>query len=354
MKRVILDNIVFSLQRAGGISVVWENIIKALQDSRMYYECYEYPGHELNIFRQKMNSFNVVEKKPLSMFLERYSNLKINNKEPFIFHSSYYRICSNSNAINVTTVHDFTYEKFGHGMSAFVHKMQKFYAIRHSDYIVCISKNTKDDLLKFMPDINPNKIRIIYNGVSNDYYPINTNRWDELGEYVVFVGSRQSYKNFRFTVEAIKDTIYNLVIVGSSLNDEEIYFLNKTLGDKRYKCVGYLSNKELNELYNQAYCLAYPSIYEGFGIPVIEAQKAGCPVIAYNASSIPEIIGPTPLLLNKYSIEDFHSKLNLLKNISIRKNIVKSGLENSRKFSWVKMGQQYVNLYNEIINSNRL
>lgn len=347
--KVILDNIVFSLQHAGGISTVWGNIITGLQRSGLGYECLEYPGFENNIVRRNMMPFNSKTIRPLSMWVERYTNPSVNASHPFIFHSSYYRTCPNKNAVNITTVHDFTYELFNKGIAAKVHRRQKFRAIRSSDVIVCISENTKRDLLKFLPDIEPDKIRVIYNGVSEDYRQVDTHRWDSLGEYVVFVGSRQPYKQFQFTVESIKETPYKLAIVGGKLNEAEIAFLDGVLGKDRYVYTGFLTNEELNELYNQAVCLAYPSAYEGFGIPVLEAQRAGCPVIAYNASSIPEVIGETPLLLNSLSVSEFHDKLNLLKQEHIRKEVITAGLENSQRFSWKKMGDEYVELYRELL-----
>lgn len=199
------------------------------------------------------------------------------------------------------------------GLQQRMHTWQKNKAIRNSDVIVCISENTKKDVLKFVPGIDESKIHVIYNGVSEDYRIVDTHQWDSLGEYVVFVGSCQPYKQFQFTAEAIKGTPYRLAIVGGKLSDAEVAFLDDTLGRNKYISTGFLTNEQLNTLYNQAVCLAYPSAYEGFGIPVIEAQRAGCPVIAYNASSIPEVIGETPLLLNSLTIDEFHDKLNILK-----------------------------------------
>ena len=134
------------------------------------------------------------------------------------------------------------------------------------------------------------------------------------------------------------------------LSEAEIAFLDSTIGKDKYVYTGFLSNEELNELYNQAICLAYPSAYEGFGIPVLEVQRAGCPVIAYNASSIPEVIGETPLLLNTLTVSEFHDKLNLLKQGSVRNEVIVAGLENSQRFSWKKMGEEYVELYKELLN----
>lgn len=346
---ILLDNIVFSLQRAGGISVVWENIIKALQGSNLDYCCLEYPGAEHNIVRKKMQPFNVVSKHPLSIYLERYTSPEIQSSDPFIFHSSYYRTCHNPNAVNITTVHDFIYELFNRTVVGKVHKFQKSRAIRNSKAIVCISNNTKRDLVKFFPDIKPVDIRVIYNGVSEDFKPVETHRWDSLDEYVIFIGSRQSYKNFILTVEALKGTTYKLAIVGGGpLTGMEKIRLNESLGERGYIHLGFLSNQELNELYNQAVCLIYPSAYEGFGMPVIESQRAGCPVVAYDASSIPEIIGETPLLLNTLTVTEVHDKLTMLKQGSIRDEVITAGLENSQRFSWKKMGDEYVELYKDL------
>lgn len=350
---LILDNIIFSLQKSGGISVVWLNIIKSLINHNKSFECIEYCDAKDNMCRKLLdiNNLRYNYKYKLPFALERYSNPKISIKSPFIFHSSYYRTCAKKNAINVTTVHDFTYEYLGGGLAKKVHCWQKYNTIRKSDYIVCITENTKKDLLHYLPDIDPSKIRVIYNGVSDAFYPLEHKNENPLGKYVLFIGWRVNYKNFKPTVEALVDTDYKLAIVGPSLNSHEEDYLDKTIGKDRYKTFVRISDEELNELYNNAYALAYPSEYEGFGIPVLEAQRAGCPVIAYNGSSIPEIIGDKSLLLNKVCVSEIQEKLSLLENEGFRQSIIQCGFENAKKYSWDKMGEEYISLYNEIENS---
>ena len=285
-----------------------------------------------------------------SRFLKfkRYFVPNIDSKKPLIFHSSYYRYCKNCNAKVVTTVHDFTYEYFKSGLTKQIHCRQKYDAVRHSDIIVCISENTKQDLLYFLPDIDQGKIRVIYNGVSEDYHPIE-NRIKEFERYVLFVGARDGYKNFKFVVETLKDTPFNLAVCGKPLSLEEQQFIDSTLGHSRYRVFENVDNHELNLIYNSVYCLAYPSSYEGFGIPVLEAQRAGCPVIALNKSSIPEIIGDTPLLMDKLDKSIFIEKLQILTDIHVRDSIIKSGLENSSRFSWNKMASEYLAIYNDLL-----
>lgn len=354
--KIYLDNIAFSGQKSGGVSVVWKNLIQALQKYKPNdFYCFEYPFAGDNICRKELTSLNAELRNPrISFYIERrLLNPIVKCDEPFIFHSSYYRVCSNKNAINVTTVHDFTYEYFRSGIGKFLHCRQKYNAIRNSDYVVCITENTKRDLLKFVPDIDPSKIRVIYNGVSNLYCPLEHKRDFHLGKFVLYVGWRESYKNFSLVVDSIKDLDFCLAIVGSPLSEEEVLILDDKLGRERYKSFVRISDNELNELYNSAYCFAYPSEYEGFGIPVLEAQKAGCPVIALNASSIPEIIGDTPLLLDSATVTEFKNKLVLLEDDCLRERIVMAGFENVKRFSWERMGREYIELYNEIGNKKK-
>ncbi len=356
--KAILDNIIFPLQKSGGISNVWFEFLYRItrkKDIELSFLDFE----NQNIFFQKLLKNNYLPNIAHSKrFLERYRNPQLNDiHEKFIFHSSYYRICKNPYAINITTVHDFTYEYYNHGLAKFIHSWQKRQAILKSDHIICISENTKKDLLHFIPNVAPEKISIVYNGVSDDYHIIsssetlNTLPFPSLS-YVVFVGSRAKYKNFELTVQAISKTSLNLVIVGSSLNSEEQSMINKHFQkDNRIYCTGYIDNSQLNIVYNNAYALLYPSTYEGFGIPVLEAQKAGCPVIAYNGSSIPEIIGDTTLLMQEISTKEIHHKLEILKNKQVRTKIITEGIKNAQRFSWDKMYENIINIYQKVWES---
>jgi mannosyltransferase len=349
---VIFDNIVFYGQRIGGVSSVWYELIKRIilnKNITSYFIEYKY---YINLFRKKLiiPQSLIILKSDFGIKLRRYLNPTINLKEKFIFHSSYYRVSTNKRAINITTVHDFTYEYFAFGLQKKIHCWQKYQAIRKSHFIICVSENTKKDLLKFIPNIDSKKIRIIYNGVSDDYFPIyeNPSHISYSNEsYALYIGSRASYKNFILAVEAVATSKLNLVIVGSVLSKKEELFLNTALGKDRYKFLDNISNEELNVLYNNAYVFIYLSLYEGFGIPVLEAQKAGCPVIAYNSSSIPEIIGDTPLLINELSVISILNCFNILTDQRCRLKIVKDGIKNASQFSWDKMYSQIEKLYNE-------
>lgn len=350
--RIVFDNIIFALQKHGGISVVWNELLKRIIKDRFDYICINccQEGNSLSLNKDipHCNKERTHSKSFLNLVRYFTSNIRKNYK--YIFHSSYYRFTKDKNAINITTVHDFTYELYNKGIRKWIHSWQKKRAIMHSDYVICISENTKNDLIKFCPDFNKENIRVIYNGVSEDYFVTNE-VCDNIipykhGEYVLFVGSRASYKNFYLSVEAISKTKYNLVIVGALLNDKERKIVDDLFKDeKRYFCTGFINNCSLNILYNNAFALLYPSEYEGFGIPVLEAQKAGCPVIAYNGSSIPEIIGDKTLLINQTTDLEIIEKLNLIENTELRDRIIEKGIENVKRFSWNKMYKEVISLY---------
>lgn len=351
--KIIFDNIIFSLQKSGGISVVWkEHLERILKENNIDVKFIEYSSACDNIFRKQLEipyaCLNLYSSKFLSF--KRYFNLDNKLQDNYIFHSSHYRIDKNSHAINVTTVHDFTYEKYIKGFKQKIHSWQKWKSINKSDGIICISMNTKKDLLYYLPNIDESKIRVIYNGVSDEYFPTSVKPYNIVPyiekSYALFVGARTSYKNFELTVKSIAKTDLNLVVVGAPFTDMERKFIYSCFDDKRRICnVGRISNSDLNVLYNNAYVFVYPSEYEGFGIPVIEAQKACCPVIAYNSSSIPEIIGSPNLMIDKLDEEEIIKQIALLKDDSYRDMIIKSGIENAKRFSWSKTYKDTIEFY---------
>lgn len=345
--QVIFDNIVFSLQRCGGISMVWANLVSRVLAKMNGVSFIEYQNSNDNICRQNLDlGNNVASEKMFCIKLGRFLNphISVKGSEKFIFHSSYYRTCSNRNAINVTTVHDFAYRKFvKNPLIRYIQCRQQDEAVRKSDAVVCISENTKRDLLYYLPDVNPEKISVIYNGVDNRFSYM---RSAEKKDYVLYVGKRDRYKNFNTLIEPLAKLGYKLKIVGVPLSSTEIQLLDKAR--LKYEYCGIVSDTELNKLYNEAICLLYTSLYEGFGLPILEAQMAGCPVIAFNSSSIPEVIGDKELLLDDITVDTLRMKMEYVKNN--RDQIVRDGLENVKRFSWDKMADEYMDLYKKLLN----
>ncbi len=343
---LVLDNLIYRWQKSGGVSTVWYELTKRIIERRQDYFFLEYANSN------NYNHLRAIEQIPAdrtkilddSLFLlKRYFPVSFDLDKPFIFQSSYYRTCCNNKAVNIITVHDFIYERYRKGLAKKIHCLTKEYSISKANYIVCISQSTKNDLLNFYPDINKDNIRIIYNGASDSYHPIDTNKED----YLLFIGARGGYKNFSIAVDAAAKAGRPLIICGKKLEEKEKEYLDRRIPQK-YKDLGFVSEEKLNLLYNKAFALIYPSSYEGFGIPVVEAQKAGCPVIAIKGSSIPEVIGNKFMLCDAATSDLILERLNFLKNKSNRDIVIKDGLNKASKFSWDQTYNDYVQLYAEI------
>lgn len=355
--KIMIDMVAFQLQRAGGVTVVWNEILKRMNRDKVPVEYILQKEQCDNVFYNEVEQ-GIVEKKfepKVGIKILRYMPILVKIKEKAIVHSTYYRVSLSRKAVNVVTVHDFTYEKYVKGIRRWVHSLQKNFAIRKADGIICVSENTKKDLLKYNPRVNENKITVIYNGVSEDYTNLQEKKNVELlGKYnnekfLLYVGDRAPYKKFDFAVEVAGAYECKLVIIGGpELNENEKVLLNNNL-EHNYMHLRGVPNKQLNEIYNKAFCLLYPSAYEGFGIPVLEAKKAGCPVMAYNGSSIPEVMGETGIMLECYDKQQWVLELRKLENVEYRQNCVNLGMDYAQRFSWEKTYKETMKFYNTFI-----
>lgn len=359
LMNIVLDNIIFSLQQAGGISAYWYELTRRLARDRSV-TFYEMPNR--NIFRQQLTGTFTKESR-LPVNLVRYLPFMRRPSEEFLFHSSYYRVALNKSATNISTVHDFTYEHeyLSSGLPKFIHARQKRFAIERSSGVICVSENTRRDLLNFFPAFPEERTRVVYNGVGEEFYPIAQASeslhfsYDKLnlGHYVLFVGARGAYKNFSLAVEAISDSEdLSLVAVGGGEICSHERTSLKPL-DGRFFHFSSIHNSELNQLYNRALCLLYPSEYEGFGIPVVEAMRAGCPVVACKTSSLPEVAGDAALLVEEATRETLADSIRQLRDPTFRANLVNKGYKQASRFSWDRCFNETLEFYRHIWHNLR-
>lgn len=359
--QILLDNVIYSLQRSGGASVVWtEHVKRLINDKRFEVSYLEYNDACKNVFRENLQIPPEKMKIISSRFLQIKRYIDINSKlqEPYIFHSSHYRLDKSRNSRNVTTVHDFVYEYYFSGISKRIHSFQKWDAIRKADVVICISESTKRDLLHFLPDVDEHKIVVVYNGVDDAYHQLKSNDYVlhlpyETSEYALYIGNRITpYKNFSLVVDVCSRLQIPLMTVGGEPPSKvETQMLSQRLGEGRFLQLYGISNKALNELYNRARFFIYPSLYEGFGIPVIEAQRAGVPVICISRSSIPEIVGNTDLCIKgEVNADTVCERIRALENSDYRNSEIDKGLVNSMRFSWDKTYKETTDIYLNLIN----
>jgi len=354
---LVLDNIIFSLQRAGGISVYWYELLRRMQRDKCTFQMIERQRAASNIFRKQLDfdQARLIDDRPLPLWLSRYLPYPAVRGGRFLYHSSYYRRPQLAGATNVVTVYDFTYERFRRGVPGWVHSMQKKAAVSAANGIICISENTRRDLLRFYPEIPESRIRVIYLGASELYKPLDLADRRLLpsglldAPFVLFVGGRDSYKNFRLALESLAALpgYWLLSVGGGELKPGEAELSQKLLPGRHVHCPT-VENERLNLFYNCAHALLYPSGYEGFGIPVIEAMAAGCPVIAAKVSAIPEACGDAGVLVDEIRQDAFAEQILKLENAEFRNGVIDRGYAQARRFSWETCYLETLSFYEKI------
>lgn len=347
---IVIDAIIFSLQKHGGISTYFKNLIQKIsteniKSSVLIYEDDIKIDSNILLFKSKR-------------LLERIRPIKIviEEKNTILFHSSYYRFSINKNVKNVITVYDFIYEKFEKNIiKKYIHILQKSLAIKNSSAIICISESTKNDLLNYYPNYDPKKIFVTHLAHSTKSVEFcNDFNFDNkfLKPYCLFVGMRSFHKNFNSCVLALKDLEVEFKIIGGGiLNKKELALLDSTIPG-RYQHLTNVDNTSLNKYYENAICLLYPSIYEGFGLPILEAMANGCAVITTNASSIPEVAGDAAILLKDPLPIFIKDSIISLTDPIFNKSLINKGFRNCEKFSWDKTTKKTVEIYNQILDND--
>lgn len=352
---IVFDNIVFNLQRAGGISRVWSKIIQPYNGSDGVVFI-EHTGGVKNIYRRNISLTTLVHDHRLPLQAARYVNFSRRFfNEDFAFHSSYFRINTAPGCVNITTVHDLIYEKFGKGVGAVLHLRQKAAALRKSDCIVCVSEHTRKDLLEYYPFCIDKRLVVIPNGVEGFYKStVNPELFQRVGiddsSYFLYVGHRGGCKGFNFVHDAIDMLGGELLclVVGDPFNQSELAEIRERGHEKKILNVGKVSDSELNDLYSHASFFFFPSLYEGFGIPPLEAMLAGCPVLASNRSSVPEVVGEAGILFDPSDLVSLRNGLSRVLQVDIKEKLIALGVERARDFSWKSVVERYATLYSEV------
>ena len=239
----------------------------------------------------------------------------------------------------VITIHDLTpliYPK-GRLHQFLYYKFILPRVIKKSSYVLTVSNNTKNDILKYYK-IDSSKIINAYESIMDE--KLYFENVSPLPQFVM-VGVHYPYKNLDLVIDAyIKyDDLkkYKVLIIGNSECKYAKIIKKKIKKNKldNYICfTGYLSKKEKNDILRTSLALIYPSKYEGFGLPILESMSLGLPVICSNCSSLPEIAGDAALMINPKSVDDLKNKMIMINDDKIRSNLIKLGYENTKRFSW--------------------
>ncbi len=354
-----LDNIIFGLQKAGGISSYWFELLKGVVYKTNQLTFCGNTNIEKNIYWKELNKltsrFSIIQELPTNII--RFTPFTKKIPEPSVFHSSYFRVSTSPKAANIVTVYDFTYEKYLFHVKRIPHYLQKKFSLKTADGIICISESTKSDMLKYFPFLSSKKIKVIPLGVSNSFYKTNKlSQVEHINEilndkYILYVGSRAHYKNFDVAIRVLEElTEFKLVIIGGgNLTKSELLNLKNQIANRYYHLKD-VDDYVLNLFYNNAFCLLYPSSYEGFGLPILEAMRSGCPVVSINSSSIPEVCGSSALLSDKVEKFSLLNEIDKLTDLNFRNHLILKGHKHAKNFSWDDCINQTLDFYHSIFN----
>ena len=261
----------------------------------------------------------------------------------------------------VVTIHDLVWKTCPLTMPLRRRLTERFFfpiAIRNADIILAVSQSTANDIVKYFPFCAA-KIKVIpLAGMLTEHADVAVSSACDK-KYILFVGTIEPRKNIRNMLKAyatlpkaLKET-YKFYIVGSAgwgnIKLDEMIVEFDLIRYVEWKPA--VNDQELVKLYQNAYCLLFPSLYEGFGLPILEAQSFGVPVITSNLSSMPEVVGDGGLLVDPNSIESIKNALkSLLDNVGLRDSLSQKAKENSHRFSWEKTCQATYFAFSKSIN----
>lgn len=327
------------LAHNGGVATYTRNLadqLSKIKDLEMayFYSSFRkpYQGHLKNVKKYKLPPTL------FEMLFNRWRNISI---EKFlgpldIFHSSDW-VQPPSKAKKVTTYHDvipIKYPQWSHPGIVSVHKRRLKLVEKEIDLVIAVSKATKEDLLE-VSNIPEEKIAVIYEGPTADFKPqseekiaLFKKKYNLPENFVLAIGGIGERRNLARIKEACKD--YNLVIAGQT--------------------IPWLDISELGLLYHSASVLAYCSLYEGFGIPILDAFSCGLPVVTSSVSSMPEVGGDATLYVDPFNAEDIKQKLrSVLGDESLKEELIKKGFIRAKEFSWEKTASQTVEVYRRLM-----
>lgn len=353
--RVFYDDEIFFRQRFGGVSRIFTELIRALKnDSRhqLLFCCYYSENEYLIKLFPAISSFFKEVNFPFKGKLVRalygnYSHAKTNKlllqNKADVFHPTFYTdyyldSIKRSKTRLVFTVHDLIHEQAVNNRHyAEIAKMKKA-NIEVADQIIVVSEHTKKDLLKFYPFVDEAKINIIplaqslpEQGIKPDHLP---------DRYILFTGERSGYKNFEKILIAFSeinktDRSLHLFCAGSRAFGNEEKALIKQLNVDQLVLQKQLTDAELKYTYQHAQLFVFPSLYEGFGIPVLEAFASGTPVVLSDRTSLPEVGGDAALYADCTDVTNIKEAiLTLLTNGALKKELVEKGHKRAAGFNW--------------------
>lgn len=358
--KIMYDYQILWLQKYGGISRYFYEIVHRISEkhkdviievpvlsakNQYFKDLFSYVELKVSVVERIINEIWTVLK-------IIFSRLK---KEPYeIIHLTFYlpliwdKFIDRSQTKVVVTVYDMIHEKYMEEDKRLIRNKKKW--MEKADGIITISEYTKQDILKIYPQLYEKEIKVIYLGNSLELKPV---RVEVPERYVLFIGNREGYKNFLLLIKAFSQmtdySISLLCVGGGEFSEEETEKIRQLNLEKRVTNLD-VNDAQLAYLYQNAICMVFPSVYEGFGIPILEAFYWRCPVLLSDCSCFPEVAGDAAIYFRGNSVDDLYDKLScIIENIQIREDLIKKGDLQLRNYSWMKTADETYNFYNKLL-----
>jgi glycosyltransferase involved in cell wall biosynthesis len=289
-----------------------------------------------------------------SLFNRSISKNAIKHSDFDIFHPTYYSpyflgAIKERQKPFVLTIHDMTFERYPQNVLFYDRTIQhKKRLITEADHIIAVSENTKRDIVEIL-GTDPSKISVVHHG----YKPVAEPAPQLFEHYILFVGDRKGYKNFQPWLSAIRPVLESnptlkVVCTGSPFTAaEQNMFAEWNIADRMRHISA--NDAQMASLYRHALCFVFPSQYEGFGIPILEAFNGGCPVCLSDASCFPEVAGDAAIYFDPGDAQSMHDTLKeLLTSSNLRDELRQKGAARSKEYSLERMVEQTCNVYRKL------
>ena len=369
---LIIDSIIYQLQATGGISRIYSEILPRMCDIddslRITLLTNKEPRQALpdhpHILHQATPQIERYLRPRFmwKLFLPRAEEIVrrfwIGRGKGQIWSSTYYTAPKCWDGLKVVTVPDMIHERFADLFNTITDQRfreQKRHCVLSADAVICISETTRRDLQHFY-EINSDKIWVVPLGYSNAFKRL-TNLIDNVespvsGRFLLYVGERNHYKNIKQLIHAYSLWRHrhevNLVVVGRKWSPDEIKTLTGFGIIDQICLLNNINDEALRHLYNTAAAFVYPSLYEGFGIPLLEAMSCGCPVIASRIPSTIEVAGECPVYFDPAETDQLVNAFDVVLSEGRYSERTKAGLERVKQYSWDKTAAQTLEAYRAI------
>lgn len=370
--KIVFDHQIFTEQSYGGISRYFVRLAQGLSSLGEQVEVVA-PLHrnrylkdlpKSQVFGSELERFPPKTGRLIMWVNDQISKFKIQSLNPDLIHETYYSaepVCTLAKG-RVITVYDMIHEKFA---AEFLRKDKtshnKRISITRADHVICISHNTKKDLCELF-NISEHKISVVHLGFEkfSENGKLNNGLTESYRErpFLLYVGSRGGYKNFARMLAAVasdaslKDTFDILAFGGGAFNSNELDLISKLRF--RPQQVRQIKGDDsiLGCLYEQASAFIYPSLYEGFGLPPLEAMAHHCPVVSSNSSSMPEVVGNAAAYFDPSDIEEQAQAIcGVVFDETRRKELIVAGQQRLPLFSWARCALETQSVYQKVLLS---